>query len=577
MYKMVEEVTDHTTKECKRMVFLTNRQAELFDNSSIHKLLGAFAIPAPKLVIRLMPCQGGPHTRAYGMVSAFRHVPKDDTYTEEWKKVLRIQAENDPITGITQDCLPDPPFLSTTNADKAQWQLECFMREVVVPVAAENNALVMGSAFRDDELMTTFAKVANQLQDKLKRAGSTQPWYLFAVADAPSLIYSVEKQDSVASKFYKGSSMWRRRLDKIRNAKVMADRERQKLDDETELKTSAEHEIAYDLNPFIHNVVIVDCVDEKNGEVYGINSEPLKKLRMMIMEHFTSKYPCIGIGTMHLAGGYSGLRSAAGMLHLNVPFLLLDMRIQEERPTPAHAESYYFPSTEAEAAKLYNNVCKKLAVKCWHCHPGSQGTSAVAPCSCDPAVKVFSGKEVCDKMESTDKMAKSDSFEKCAHALFEVIKRVDEAYATRLMQMGRADIYEACRLAFFHSFLIQDREKWTAGASKMLLFETVAAEEEALQSASHDTSAKFRSLILNKTTDWCTQAEFRAYWELKPDVEKDEILQEQGISDFREYYKREINDARTAYHTLLSNKLLFTAHVQDTDRLNYIVNHKVLV
>jgi len=146
------QVDDATGKEGKKMVFFTNRQTTLFDKTNIHKLLQAFDLPPPKLVIRLMSVGGGAQTRAYGMVRAFKLLKreKDDdgkyseSYCEEWRKVLRIQAENAPNTGLTQDCLPDPAFLSDTNSDKAAWNLESFMRDVVVPLAAENNALVIG-------------------------------------------------------------------------------------------------------------------------------------------------------------------------------------------------------------------------------------------------------------------------------------------------------------------------------------------------------------------------------------------------------------------------------------------------
>jgi len=576
---MVDALNDLTSKESKRMVFLTNRQASLFDQSSIHKLLDAFEIPPPKLVIRLLPCRGGPQTRAFGMVSAFRHVAKDNTYTEEWKKVLRIQAENNPNVGIVQDCLPDPPFLSSANADKAQWQLECFMREVVVPAAARNNALVIGSAFRDDELMTTFARVAIQLQDKLSGAGTKPPWNMFGVADAPSLSYSVEQNGTVAKQFYNVSSMWRRRFEKIREAKRLADRERQKLgDDDKDKPIDAEYEIAYDLNPFLHNVVVVDCVNEdKQGHIFGIDSGPLDTIRMMLMEHLVSKYPCIGIGSMHLEGGYQGLDFAAGMLHLNVPFLLLDMRIQEERPFPDGAESYCFPASEAASKELYENVCRQIVVNCCHCGAGLTGSNLATSCTCEGIFNLSSGQAICGQIDSNEKMKPLAYMEKSAQALFDVAKQSDETYSARLMQIGRADIFETCRLAYFHSFLIQDREKTSSSArSKMRLYERIASEEETLQSATQDTSSKFRGLLLDKITDWCTQAEFRAYWELKSEAEKQEILTDTGISDFREYFKREISAARTAYHTVMSDKILYTAHVKDTARLDYIVNHKMM-
>lgn len=171
MFGMIDEVIDATGGDAKKLVFLTNRQANLFKAENINKLIKAFDITPPKLVIRLMSIGAGPQTRAFGMVNAFKYVKRDSTYEEEWKKVLRIQSENNPNTGMTQDQLPEPPFLEDRESDQAQWSLESFMREVLVPLAAENNALVIGSAFRDDEMMSSFAKVAKQLDAKYGGVG----------------------------------------------------------------------------------------------------------------------------------------------------------------------------------------------------------------------------------------------------------------------------------------------------------------------------------------------------------------------------------------------------------------------
>jgi len=71
MYQILDEVDDATGKEGKKMIFFTNHQASLFDKTNIRKLLQAFDLSPPKLVIRLMSVGGGAQTRAYGMVQAF--------------------------------------------------------------------------------------------------------------------------------------------------------------------------------------------------------------------------------------------------------------------------------------------------------------------------------------------------------------------------------------------------------------------------------------------------------------------------------------------------------------------------
>ena len=44
-----------------------------------------------------------------------------------------------------QDVLPIAPFFTDQELYKAEWKVECFMRDVLVPLAAETNALVIGA------------------------------------------------------------------------------------------------------------------------------------------------------------------------------------------------------------------------------------------------------------------------------------------------------------------------------------------------------------------------------------------------------------------------------------------------
>ena len=58
MYEMVDTAIDPNNKGVKKVVFFTNAQAKLFDASSVEKILIAFDLPAPNLVIRLMAVTG---------------------------------------------------------------------------------------------------------------------------------------------------------------------------------------------------------------------------------------------------------------------------------------------------------------------------------------------------------------------------------------------------------------------------------------------------------------------------------------------------------------------------------------
>jgi hypothetical protein len=164
MHRMIDESGEGSNT--KRLVFFTNHQASLFNLELIPMVLAAFDFPKPKLVITFLPCAGGSHTINHGMLSGFKKLKANSpTFTEDWKALLLTQVLNDPSTN-RPDVLPIAPFFSVQDLLNAEWKLECFMRDVLVPLAAETNALIIGSAFKNDSLTMMFARVAASLDSK---------------------------------------------------------------------------------------------------------------------------------------------------------------------------------------------------------------------------------------------------------------------------------------------------------------------------------------------------------------------------------------------------------------------------
>ena len=172
MHQMINYVSDYTG-DAKKLIYLSNFQAALVasDLAFVEKLLDSFDFRACKLVIRFLPTSGSSHSISSGMFKRFASLPKHDMeqYAEEWRELLKAQAFHNPRTGIPgldQDLLPFPAFLDLDQHHEAEWGLECFMREVLIPLAAETKALVIGSAFQTDSMMMLFCKVANSVDAK---------------------------------------------------------------------------------------------------------------------------------------------------------------------------------------------------------------------------------------------------------------------------------------------------------------------------------------------------------------------------------------------------------------------------
>jgi len=180
MHQMVNYVNDYTGG-AKKLIYLSNYQASLVATqfAYVEKLLAALDLNNCKLVIRLLPTSGDSHSISSGMLKTFASLPKDDKekYAEAWREMLREQVKHNLRTGLPgldQDLLPFPAFLdlkpeglsSGEAASEAEWGLECFMRDVLIPIAAETKALVIGSAFQSDSLMMLFCKVASSVDAK---------------------------------------------------------------------------------------------------------------------------------------------------------------------------------------------------------------------------------------------------------------------------------------------------------------------------------------------------------------------------------------------------------------------------
>ena len=98
----IKALTMHNMVDCdasgsKKMIFLTNYQAQLFDSTNIKSFMESFEFPKPKLVIWFMPCCGGSSTINSGMITQFKKLkPSDPDFEQKWKKLLKVQAVNSP-------------------------------------------------------------------------------------------------------------------------------------------------------------------------------------------------------------------------------------------------------------------------------------------------------------------------------------------------------------------------------------------------------------------------------------------------------------------------------------------------
>ena len=125
MYNMVEPIGNSGTR---KMLFLTNAQATLLGKSpaSLEKMLDRLEVGNPQLVINLLESRGFrdfTNGHCAGAFTGFR--------ATSW------------AAGVTQD---RPPFLTPVAERIAEGKIDTFMTEVLIPLAAETNAIVLCNA-----------------------------------------------------------------------------------------------------------------------------------------------------------------------------------------------------------------------------------------------------------------------------------------------------------------------------------------------------------------------------------------------------------------------------------------------
>ena len=267
------------------------------------------------------------------------------------------------------------------------------------------------------------------------------------------------------------------------------------------------------------------------------------------MDFLSDKHPLIAVGSLHALGGYRGIEFTASWLNLNIPVLMLDVRNQQERP--GFDFLYRNPLDEREAEEFLQKLTDR----------------GIGP----------SQDDVRDGLKPP---------ELCALALFERLRMNDDAYSKKLFDPTQmvdgakdvasrpklVDIYEICRLAYFHANLLAKKPAKLANCN---LYERIEHEKMLTLAAQESVEAKFNQKLVDKIADWCTIAEFRAMWELLTQKQKGKLYA-RGIDGFKQYYADEMKQARFAYHSVLSSKFFFTAHVQDVEELKFLVNNRMM-
>jgi hypothetical protein len=308
MFQMVDDLPDG-----RKILFLTNRQASLLASSSetVQKMIDTLEIPSPKLIINLLYTLGFQED-----CDGARFDAKSKGF--EYGGCVFNLAEG---SGVACGAVPGrPPFLSTNDEGEVLDKLDRFMAEVIIPLAAETNALIVCAGANQCQLT---ARLLLMVKIQQAQWGDKLPFTILAIHPQACQIYRNSLLDANWRQLRKSSRAWRQRDKKILDS----------------MNAHYHGDIPF-LNMDIVSApyaIVVDGIDDKKG--IPLVQTPGLHLKNEIVRHFASQVPSLTIKTGNSdkailsdpSNAQSGLFVAIDAMSSGSPVLFLDVR---ERPPP---------------------------------------------------------------------------------------------------------------------------------------------------------------------------------------------------------------------------------------------------
>ena len=325
MYKMVEEV--HVSVQGmqvnKKVLYLTNKQACLFDEDAMKRCIQALDLGDPKFVIRLLPSLG--------------NFSIDVQVHSECQKTNK---EFSPLDYYNRS------ELNSTDERTTDAQILLFMRTCVLPLAKQTKALILIGGANDCYLATALATLALQEQARL---GKDCPFHVLATSLQYETYYrTIYDPQSLSKQLCKDCVGWNVRIPAIRQFvhNVYGDD-----------PNAVQH---CDLTPAASHYIIFEGFDPETGKK---NIAPKGAFEAILLQCLTRKLPSIAV---------QALFSDCGMSHIvelsqrGVPVLMLDcteraMSVSRKVGEPKTAiakESNLFPAISKDLVQRITQVGK---------------------------------------------------------------------------------------------------------------------------------------------------------------------------------------------------------------------------
>ena len=316
MFGLVEEPV--VREERARVLYMTNMQAKLFEAATVPKMLAAFELDSaapPALVINLM------------FASAFQCGVDDVVNKPEHSE----QEKQDYYSFAPQNVLGNAEsFTSREEATQATRRLTSFFKEVLLPLAAETNAIILTSGQTSDLPSVALAEVLPAFGAKY---GGKLPFTIFATAPACNLVHSsLYDPASYACELANKSKNWRKGVPKavhvLQHHGIWGYKDPKKLE-------------RTDLVPGLGNYIVVEGISGKTPDRWKQDSGPYAAFTNELLQALSRQLPalCLRVGASNTS---QPLSQQVQLANRDVPVLMLDL---EARPSLGVTVNRTQPST----------------------------------------------------------------------------------------------------------------------------------------------------------------------------------------------------------------------------------------
>jgi hypothetical protein len=283
MYKMVEDVPvlAQGKEVVKKVLYLTNKQANLFDEVAMERCIQALELGEPKFIIMLLASTG------VESQMTIAHQESRGTDICEYKGSIYQSSE-----------------LDESDTRIVESRIILFMRTCILPLARQTRAIILVSGANDCFLS---AALANVVLAEQARLGKDCPFTVIATVlefEVHSRAVSTKDYSSLASQIARGSRSWSKRMSTVHGF----------LQNQKTLQRC-------DLTAAASRYIVFEAFDEGVDNTAKLNSVPKTNFQAVLVQCLTRKIPSIAIQSHSIDSGISFLND---LVSRNIPVLILD-------------------------------------------------------------------------------------------------------------------------------------------------------------------------------------------------------------------------------------------------------------